>query len=313
MKKALIIYETKYGSTKEIAEKLALILGPAAVIKPSGFSEKYMDFDYIVIGSPLYEDKILPEVDKFIKEHSKWLKTKKIALFTVGLSRSSPYDYWSEIIEQLADSVLWVESFGGIMNPAVLDHHDEAAIKQFSEYTAIQPVCSDERNDTNLVEKALNLKRLLRNTRNMPQNELMKHIEDYLSSHNTCTLCTSHNYETRATPIEYCYINGVLYFFSEGGEKFSHILVNPLVSVAVYDNFKSFKDLNGLQIKGKAEIIPFNSAEYERAAAIKGLDIKKLAEMQVKLNLLKVTASSFEFLSSEISFKGYDIKQSIDL
>ncbi len=313
MNKTLVIYGTKYRSTKEIAEKLARILGPAAVVQASGFSEKYRNFDSVLIGSPLYGEMILPEVKSFITDHIDWLKSRKIALFAVSLSPISPKKYFSDIIEQLGDSVVWVEAFGGIMNPAALDQIDHAALRKFSIAAGIEPIYHDARNDIYLAEKAVELKRLLKNTRNMPADKLIKHIEDFLLAHNTCVLCTGHGDMVRATPIEYGYIDGKFYFLSEGGEKFSHLLFNPYISIAVYDNYQGFNEINGLQITGKAEIIPFESSEYNSIASIKGLDSQKLSKLPVPLNMFKVIPTYFEFLCSKIGREGYDIKQTIAL
>jgi len=310
LNRTLIVYQSKYGSTKAIAQKLALILGPAVAIAPSDFNEKYKDFNTVVIGSPIYGELILNEIREFIQNNLDWLKTKKIALFTVSLSPSSEKAF-SDMLELLKGSVVWQGTFGGVYDPAAMDEKDSLAMEQFSKITGFDNAYTDFRDDNMFAEKALEIKRTLKNTLSMPQDKLKAYFENFLISHNTCTLCTGHEKEVRATPIEYMYFDEALYFFTEGGEKFAHILINPNVSVAVYDNYAGFQKLGGLQISGTAEIICRESEEYTKVALKKGLDTAKLSALPVVLNMLKVNIRSCEFLSSEIGRDGFDARQTL--
>lgn len=308
MNRTLIVYQSKYGSTKAIAQKLAYILGPASVIVPSEFNEKHMDFDTVVIGSPIYGELILEEIREFIKNNADWLKKKKIALFAVGLYLSQE-KLFPDIRELLGDSVVWQGGFGGVYDPEGIDENDSCTMKQFSKVTGFCNAyknCSDEKS---FVEKAVEMKRLLKNTLSMPQDQVKDYVDKFLLSHNTCTLCTGHDREVRATPIEYMYFDEALYFFTEGGEKFAHILVNPHVSVAVYDSYAGFQKLGGLQMNGTAEIICSDSEEYTKTAKRKGLDTVKLQALPAALHLIKVHLHSCEILSSEIGRAGYEVRQ----
>lgn len=308
MNKTLIVYQSKYGSTKAIAQKLALILGPAAAIVPSDFNEKYMDFDTVVIGSPIYGEQIAEEIREFIQNNADWLKKKKIALFTVSLYSSCEKSF-SDIQDLLGDCVVWQGSFGGVYDPEGVDENDSRAMKQFSKVTGFSNAYKNCLDEKSFVEKAVEMKRLLKNTLNMPQKQLKDYVEKFLLSHNTCTLCTGYDREVRATPIEYMYFDEALYFFTEGGEKFAHILVNPHVSVAVYDSYAGFQKLGGLQMNGTAEIISSESEEYTKIASKKGLNTAKLQSLPVALHLIKVQIHACEFLSSEIGRAGYEVRQ----
>ena len=310
MNKTLIVYQSKYGSTKTIAQKLALILGPAVAITPSELNEKLKDSNNVVIGSPIYNEQILNEIREFIQSNLEWLKTKKIALFTVSLSPSSEKSF-SDFCKLLGDSVVWQGTFGGIYDPASVDENDFQAMERFSKITGFSNAYKNAAEETLLIEKGLEIKRLLKNTLSMPQDKLKKEVEEFLLSHNTCTLCTGHDNEVRATPIEYMYLDKALYFFTEGGEKCAHILVNPNVSVAVYDSYEGFQKLGGLQITGTAEIICEESEEYIRAASKKGLDAAKLKALPAALNMIRVNLDSCEFLSSKIGRDGYEARQTL--
>jgi len=309
MNRTLVVYQSKYGSTKAIAQKLALILGPAVAITPSDFNAKYQAFNTVVIGSPIYNEELLTEIKVFIQTNLTWLKTKQIALFAVSLSPASEKSF-SEMRELLGDNVVWLGTFGGLYDPSAIDEIDSRLMAQFSKITGISNTYKDYTNETLFAKKALEIKRLLKNTLSMPQDELKKLIEDFLLAHNTCTLCTGHDNEVRATPIEYTYYNEALYFLTEGGEKFAHILANPNVSVAVYDSYEGFQKLGGLQITGTAEIICEESDTYLKVITRKGLEPAKLKALPVALNMIRVRLTSCEVLSSKIAKDGYEAKQS---
>ncbi|MEA5040470.1 MAG: flavodoxin domain-containing protein [Clostridiaceae bacterium] len=310
MNRTLVVYQSKYGSTKAAAQKLALILGPAVVITPSEFCDGYKDFDQVVIGSPVYGEQVLCEITKFIESNLKWLKSKKVALFAVSLSPSGGKAF-SDLVDLLGDSVVWQATFGGVYDPASVDEKDSLAMQRFAKMTGFKNAYKDCTNEALFVKKALELKHLLKNTLSMPQEKLESYFEEFLLSHNTCTLCTGHDHEVRATPIEYMYLDKALYFFSEGGEKFAHILVNPQVSVAVYDSYAGFQKLGGLQITGTAEIIRRESEEYAKAAAKKGINPEKLKALPAALNMFKVCPESCEFLSSKLGRDGYEVRQTL--
>jgi menaquinone-dependent protoporphyrinogen IX oxidase/nitroimidazol reductase NimA-like FMN-containing flavoprotein (pyridoxamine 5'-phosphate oxidase superfamily) len=308
--KTLFVFETKYGSTRDIVQKLALVLGPSAMITPTDFCDRYTDFDSVVIGSPIYSEQILPEIQQFISSKLDWLKTKEVALFTVGLSPSTE-KFLSNILDELGNCVVWTGSFGGVLNPATLNKEDDQSMKRFASLIGYSIAYKDCRDDSALASKAIEIKRALKNSLTMPENELRKRIDAFLTAHNTCALSTGSGDRIRATPIEYTYADGALYFLSEGGEKFANLLVNSCVSVAVFDPYEGFEKLTGLQISGRAEVIPADSDEYARILLFKGLDYKNIKNLPVALNMIKVRLTRFEFLSSELGSEGYDVRQSI--
>lgn len=58
MIKTLVIYSSKYGSTRDVARIISLITGPAIYCTVDEFKQAYIDFDFIVIGTPIYKEKI---------------------------------------------------------------------------------------------------------------------------------------------------------------------------------------------------------------------------------------------------------------
>ena len=152
-------------------------------------------------------------------------------------------------------------------------------------------------------------RRLLRGASEMPAAELRMLVLEELAARNTCTLCTGHADEVRATPIEYSLLDDRLYLFSEGGEKFAHLLLNPRVSVAVYDPFVSMSTLFGLQLTGRATVVPASSGEYGRALVAKGLQEDRVRVLPVLMHLVRVELEEAELISSDARQRGYAARQ----
>ncbi len=165
-----------------------------------------------------------------------------------------------------------------------------------------------------LADAAVGLRRrLFREASEMPGPELRALVMDGLAARTTCTLCTGHGDEVRATPIEYLLLDDRLYLFSEGGEKFAHLLANARVSVAVYDPFVSMASLFGLQLTGRAVLVPVWSAEYGRALAAKGLAAERVRALPVLIHLVRIELEEAELVSSEAQRSGYAARQRLRL
>ncbi|MEL7671982.1 pyridoxamine 5'-phosphate oxidase family protein [Methanobacterium sp.] len=144
---------------------------------------------------------------------------------------------------------------------------------------------------------------------NAPSPKVKKTIENFLTTHNTCTLSTSYKNRVRSTPIEYLYINGFMYFLSEGGEKFSNIPLNKNISVAVYDDYTSMNSLAGMQITGSAYIIPEDTDEYYDVIKMKGLNENFIKNLQFNMNIIKIEINKIEFLYSKFKEMDFEPKQ----
>ena len=58
MIRTLVLYSSKYGSTKDAARIIALITGPAVYCSVDEFKPEYREFEFVVIGSPMYQEKL---------------------------------------------------------------------------------------------------------------------------------------------------------------------------------------------------------------------------------------------------------------
>jgi hypothetical protein len=169
-------------------------------------------------------------------------------------------------------------------------------------------------NRDNVIDYALELKNIKdERIEKIPQTKLKAEIEEFLFSHNTCTLSTSYRDRVRSTPIEYNYHEGYVYLLSEGGEKFANILLNNKVSMAIYEDYIGMNNLAGMQITGRADIILKDEDEYEQILQVKGLNPGYIKKMPVNLNIIKINIEKIEFLYSKFKNMGYEARQILNL
>lgn len=92
----IVIYKSKYGSTKTYAEWIAEELGCKAVDAKSIKAEDLTNYDAIVYGGGLYAE-IINGV-AFITKNPEMLKDKKIAVFTTGLTPADCREYYDKMV-----------------------------------------------------------------------------------------------------------------------------------------------------------------------------------------------------------------------
>jgi menaquinone-dependent protoporphyrinogen oxidase len=83
----LIAYASKYGSTKEIAERIAKVLqqqGIRATVHAASEVGNLAPYDAVVIGSALYGGNWLPQARDFIERFSDELASKEVWVFSSG-------------------------------------------------------------------------------------------------------------------------------------------------------------------------------------------------------------------------------------
>jgi len=149
--KAIVIYKTKYGSTKTYADWIAAELGCSAVdarlLKP----DDLLCYDTIIYGGGLYAE-VINGVSLITKNLDK-LSGRKIAVFTTGIT---PLDcrryYEGEVIEknfkpEMLDK-LKIFNFMGKMILSELSFPHRAALK------ALKKIMSAKENPSDL-EKLL--------------------------------------------------------------------------------------------------------------------------------------------------------------
>ena len=84
--KILIIYKTRHNTTKNYAKWISEEIQSDIINVDKVKSNQIKDYDIIVFGSWIYDDKIT--IAPFIKDNWEILKNKKLLLFCNGLTNS---------------------------------------------------------------------------------------------------------------------------------------------------------------------------------------------------------------------------------
>ena len=94
----IVIYKSKYGSTKQYAEWIAQDLGCDVLEAKSVNSEMLTKYDTIIYGGGLYAE-IIAGVSILTKNIDK-LKDKKLIVFTTGITPSYCREYYDVMVPE---------------------------------------------------------------------------------------------------------------------------------------------------------------------------------------------------------------------
>ena len=94
----IVIYKSKYGSTKAYAEWIAEELGCTALNAKSVTADDLKNYDTIIYGGGLYAE-VINGVSLITKNLEK-LADKKIAVFSTGITPLDCRDYYDKLVIQ---------------------------------------------------------------------------------------------------------------------------------------------------------------------------------------------------------------------
>ncbi|MBM6830434.1 pyridoxamine 5'-phosphate oxidase family protein [Anaerotignum lactatifermentans] len=151
------------------------------------------------------------------------------------------------------------------------------------------------------------------NLRNLFYLILKKKIEEVIGRHNTCALATAAGDFVRCTPIEYHYVEGCFYLFSEGGLKFRALKGNPHVCLAIFAPYSGFGQLEGLRVTGTAQMAEPWSEEYRKLLDLCGISEEAMKKLAEPMHLIRVRPAVMELLCSELKQEGYSPRQRLCL
>lgn len=125
----LVAYATRYGSTREVAERVGATLrdrGSSVDVQPAESVSNLSGYTSVVLGAPYYMGKMLKEATAFLERHRADLETLPVALFALGPATAA--DDLDEARGQLDKTLAkygWLkpvtaEMFVGKYDPAVL-------------------------------------------------------------------------------------------------------------------------------------------------------------------------------------------------
>jgi menaquinone-dependent protoporphyrinogen oxidase len=132
----LVAYATKHGSTEEVAQEIARIVGSLGAQVRLVAASKVKDLgasSLVVLGAPLYAGKWHKDAVRFLKRHRSALADRKVAIFALGPRSPREEGAWPRCREQLERALAkhaWlepvaVELFGGVDPPTKKERRDQ--------------------------------------------------------------------------------------------------------------------------------------------------------------------------------------------
>ena len=149
----LILYATKYGAAREIAERISERIGGATLHDLAQTDIPALaEFDCVIIGSSVYAGSIRKEAKAFVAKNAGDLRNKKLGLFLSGMDKSGKKKVFdSNFPPDIVQSAKAASFLGGIFDPkkagtaerlimkavtkqsAYMNNIDDGKIKQFAE------------------------------------------------------------------------------------------------------------------------------------------------------------------------------------
>ncbi len=151
---AIVIYKSKYGSTKKYAEWIAKELNCEAIDAKNANVEMLKKYDTIVYGGGLYAE-IIAGVNLITKNFEK-LKTKKIIVYSTGITPLDCREYYDKMVinknfePEMMDKIK-VYNFPGKMIIDELSLPHKAALK------TLKKIMSGKNNPTEMEKLLIDL------------------------------------------------------------------------------------------------------------------------------------------------------------
>ncbi len=152
-----------------------------------------------------------------------------------------------------------------------------------------------------------------RDSVHMETAALKEKIECFIGAHNTCALATASADMVRNTPIEYNFVKGCFYFFSEGGLKFKGLKENKNMGIAIFEPYDGFGQLKSLQVQGEAVMVEPFSDEYLMLMKHKKILVEAMKKLPQAMNLIKVVPTSYDYLDSDLKKDGFGSRQHLEV
>lgn len=145
--KTLILYATKYGAAREIAERIANRISGSTVYDLKSNTIPPIDqYDCVIIGSSLYIGKIRKEAKAFLLRYADALLDKNIGLFLSGLEPEHAEAYFTNNIpEKLLRSAKTATFLGGSYSPEKGSALDKLLLKAAKKPSGNMNTISDEK------------------------------------------------------------------------------------------------------------------------------------------------------------------------
>ncbi len=153
MAKCLVVYASKYGSTKEVAQAVADGLG--AEIGSAASDPDVRSYDLVVVGSPIYGGDYLEPIKEFLRANRPYLAKRKVAAFITaaahwernpGLTGEedellfTQQEYADGLARLAGGETIDCRGFGGRLVPDHLNDADRAMLEWFYRFLMHEPL-----------------------------------------------------------------------------------------------------------------------------------------------------------------------------
>ena len=136
--KLLVLYDTKHGTTAEVARAIASASGGTAV-PLADCPASLAGYDKVVLGAPVYFGQWSKALGALVLERQNELSGPKLYAFALGMM---PNDYAGVVKAALpasiADRIGGIQCFGGRIDPAKLGFAERFITKMVSKASAKQ-------------------------------------------------------------------------------------------------------------------------------------------------------------------------------
>ena len=135
--KTLIVYATKYGATRQIAESIAAEMDDAVLCDLGNGERADLDeYDCVIIGSPLMAGAVRKEVKAFAMACVNELVTKRLGIFLSGMQAEGLEEYLSNnFLAELLDAAAVKALLGGIYDPKKCGFFARLVMKMAAKHT----------------------------------------------------------------------------------------------------------------------------------------------------------------------------------
>lgn len=128
--KTIILYESKYGYTKECAIKIKDRVENSDLFDVKSGEFNLKEYDTILIGSPIIKGEFVKEIITFLKQYHSVLMNKKVGIFCSGMDKKE----FNLAVQNSMPAELFYSAkiihCGGEINMSKLSFRDRRTIKK---------------------------------------------------------------------------------------------------------------------------------------------------------------------------------------
>lgn len=129
----LVAYATDHGSTEKIAHWIGKEIRGNVDVKDVEHIQS-LDYDYVILGTPIYEQKPLPSMCQFVEKNSKDLEHKSKSVFVVASDnelRSKREANIHAFTDMIPGEVNQAAVFAGEVDESSLSSHDRESVDSY--------------------------------------------------------------------------------------------------------------------------------------------------------------------------------------